>query len=75
VEIAEDIKRRFHVPFTQSQVSRAIKLVDDWLRSVKADTPARRARRSLAVGARRNEPSVPASGKSLAHKEVDNQDD
>ena len=45
-EIAQEIQRLFHVPFAQSQVSRAIKFVDDWLQSIKADSPASRARRS-----------------------------
>jgi hypothetical protein len=64
----------FHVPFAQSQVSRGIKLVDDWLQSVRADSPARRARRSLTVGPSRNEPSVPGTGKRMAFKEVDDYD-
>ncbi len=67
-EVAQEIQRLFHVPFAQSQVSRASKLVDDWLRSIKADSPARRARRSLTVGPSRNEPSVPGIGKRLAQR-------
>ena len=41
MEIAQEIQRLFHVPFAQSQVSRAIKLVDHWLQSIKADSPAK----------------------------------
>jgi hypothetical protein len=74
-EIAREIQRLFHVSFAQPQVSRAIKLVDDWLQSVKVDSPARRARRALTLGPSRNEPSVPGSGKRPAHKEVDDHDD
>ncbi len=70
-EVAQEIQRLFHVPFAQSQVSRAIKLVDDWLQSIKADSPARRARRSLTVGPSRNEPSMPGTGKRLARKDID----
>ena len=51
-EIAQEIQRLFHVPFAQSQVSRAIKFVDDWLQSIKADSPASRARRSRHGGAK-----------------------
>ena len=42
-EIAQEIGRLFHVPFVQSQVSRVIKRVDDWLQSVKTRSPAGRA--------------------------------
>ena len=73
-EVAQEIQRLSHVPFAQSQVSRATKLVDDWLQSIKADSPASRARRSLTVGPSRNEPSVPETGKHLTRKEVDDQD-
>jgi hypothetical protein len=74
-EVAREIERLFHVPFAQYQVSRAIKLVDDWLESVRADSPANRSGRSLAARAGRNEPSVPATGKRLNRKELDNRDD
>ena len=73
-EVALELQRLFHVPFAQSQVSRAIKLVDDWLQSIKADAPANRARRSLTAGPSRNEPSMPGIGKRLARKEVDDDD-
>jgi hypothetical protein len=55
--------------------SRAIKLVDGWLQSVRADSLANRARQSLTVGPSRNDPSVPGTGKRLKRKEVDNRDD
>jgi hypothetical protein len=74
-EVAQEIQRLFHVPFAQSQVSRAIKLVDEWLQSIKVDLPVNRARRPLTVGRIRNEPSVPGPGKRLTRKEVDNHDD
>jgi hypothetical protein len=70
-----EIQRIFHVPFAQSQVSRSIKLVDDWLQSVKADSSANRAKRCLTVGPSRNEPSMPGTGKRLARKEVGDRDD
>jgi hypothetical protein len=73
--IAREIERRFLVRFTQSQVSRAAKPVDDWLRSIKADTPGRRARRSFAVGTRQNEPGAPETGKNPAQKNADDQND
>jgi hypothetical protein len=72
-EVAQEIERLFRVPFTQPQVSRAIKLAEDWLRSVKADSPARRARRSLTMGSGRNEVSVPRTGRR-ACKEADDGD-
>jgi hypothetical protein len=74
-EVAQDIQRLFHVPLAQSQVSRAIKLVDDWLQSFAAESPARRARRSLTVGPSRNEPSMPGPAKRVASKEVDDCND
>jgi hypothetical protein len=74
-EIAQKIQRLFHIPLAQSQVSRAIKRVDDWLQSMEADSPARRARRTLTVGPSRNEPSVPGTGTRLTREEVDDCDD
>ncbi len=74
-EIAQEIQRLFHVQFSQSQVSRAIKLVEDWLRSIKDDSPAGRARRSVTVGPSRNEPSMPVTGQRGARKEVDDCND
>jgi hypothetical protein len=74
-EIAQEIGRLFHVPFAQSQVSRAVKRVDDWLQSVKTHSPANRARRPLTVGPSRNEPSVPRTGERLTRKKVDDFDD
>ena len=62
-EVAQEIQRLFHVPFGQSQVSRAIRLVDDWLQSIKASSPANRASPPLTVGPIRNQPSVPGPGK------------
>jgi hypothetical protein len=74
-EVAQEIQRLFHVPFVQSQVSRAIRRVDDWLQSIKAGSQASRARRSLTVGPIRKESSVPGPGKRLPRKEVDDHDD
>jgi hypothetical protein len=74
-EIAQEIQRLFHVPFAQSQVSRAIKLVDDWLQSIKADSPASRARRSVTVGPSRSEPGMPGTGKRGGCKEGDDCND
>jgi hypothetical protein len=73
--VRQSVQRLFHVPFAQSQVSRAIKFVDDWLQSIKADTLASCARGSLTVGLSRNEPSMPGTGKRLACKEVDDCND
>jgi hypothetical protein len=61
-EIARKIERLFHTPFTQSQVSRAVKRVDDWLQAVETNPPVRRAKRTAAVDPRRNEPNPRASG-------------
>ena len=74
-EVAQEIGRLFKVPYTQSQVSRAIKRVDDWLKSVKAHSPAGRVRRALTVGSSRNEPVMPGTGTRLTRKEVGDRDD
>jgi hypothetical protein len=74
-EIAQEIGRLFQVPFAQSQVSRAIKRVDDWLKSVKAHPPAGRARRTLTVGPSGNEPIMPGTATRLTRKELGERDD
>ena len=66
-----EIQRLFRVPFAQSHVSRAIKFVDHWLQSIKAESPASRARRSRSVGPRRNEPGMPGTGQREACNEGD----
>jgi (2Fe-2S) ferredoxin len=74
-EAAQEIERLFQLPFAQSQVSRAIKRVDDWLQSLKTHSPAGRARRPLAVGPSREEPIMPRTGTRLTRQEVDDRDD
>jgi hypothetical protein len=61
-EIAQEIGRLFHVPFAQSQVSRAVKRVDDWLQAIEANPPVRRAKRTAATDPSRNEPNPRTSG-------------
>lgn len=48
-EIAREIERAFRTPYTQSQVSRAVKRVDDWLQAAKPEPTARRSRRTIAT--------------------------
>ncbi len=74
-EVAQEIERLFHSPFTQSQVSRAIKLVDDWLQAIRAGSPSRRGRPPLSVGPSRNGPSMPGTGNRLTRKEIDDHND
>ena len=76
-EIAREIERLFHTPYTQSQVSRAVKRVDDWLQAIKANPPVRRAKRTVAADPSRNEPKpkVSGSGKRVVRKVVDDRDD
>jgi len=61
-EIAREIERLFHTPYTQSQVSRAAKRVDDWLQANKANPPVRRAKRTVAADPSRNDPKPKVSG-------------
>jgi hypothetical protein len=61
-DIARQIERLFHTPYTQSQVSRAVKRVDDWLQAIEANPPVRRAKRTAATDPSRNEPNPRASG-------------
>jgi hypothetical protein len=76
-EVAREIERLFHVPYTQSQVSRAVKRVDDWLQAVNANLPKKRGRRKATVDPRRIEPkpTVPGNGKHVGRKVVDDDDD
>jgi hypothetical protein len=76
-EVAREIERIFQMPYTQSQVSRAVKRVDDWLKAIKANPLARRARRTVAADPVRNEPQpkVAGSGKRVVRKVVDDRDD
>ena len=64
-------------PYTQSQVSRAVKRVDDWLEAIKANPPVRRAKRTVAADPCLNEPrpKMPASGKRAVRKVLDDRDD
>jgi hypothetical protein len=55
-EIAREIEQLFHTPYTQSEVSREVKRVDDWLQAIKANAPVRRAKRTIAADPSRNEP-------------------
>jgi len=55
-EIAPEIERLFGTPYNQSQVSRAMKRVDDWLQAIKANPPVRRAKRTVAADPSRNQP-------------------
>jgi hypothetical protein len=65
------------VPYTQSQVSRAAKRVEDWLQAVNGNLPKRRGRRTATVDPRRIEPkpTVPGNGKRRGRKIVDHDDD
>jgi hypothetical protein len=55
-EVAREIERLFQIPYNQSQVSRAVKRVDDWLTAMTANRPVRRAKRIVAADPSRNEP-------------------
>jgi hypothetical protein len=61
-EVAREIERIFQRSFTQSQVSRAVKRVDDWLQATTADPPARRVPRTTAADPSRTEPNPRVSG-------------
>jgi hypothetical protein len=76
-EIAREIQRLFHMPFIQSQVSRAVKRVDDWLQAIKVNPPVRRAKRTVAADPSRNEPKpkVSGSGRRVVRKVIDDDDD
>jgi hypothetical protein len=76
-EIAREIERLFQTPYTQSQVSRAVKRVKDWLQSIKAEPPARRGRRSVATDPGRNEPEpkVSGGGRRVVRKSLDERED
>jgi hypothetical protein len=76
-EIAREIELHFHLPYTQSHVSRAVKRVKDWLLAIKAEPPAGRARPSGGSGRGRNVPTRKASatGARVTRKVVDDRDD
>jgi hypothetical protein len=76
-EVARVIEQLFHKPYSQAQVSRAVKRVADWLQAIEVDPPARRAQRTVAADPRRNEPRPKASerGKRVVRKGVDDRDD
>jgi hypothetical protein len=76
-EVAREIERLFQIPYNQSQVSRAVKRVDDWLTAITANRPVRRAKRMIAADPSRNEPKpkVSGRGKRMVRKVVDDRDD
>jgi len=76
-EIAREIQRLFHTQYTQSQVSRAVKRVDDWLQAIKGNPPVRRAKRTVAADPSRNEPKpkVSGNGRRVVRKVVNDCDD
>jgi hypothetical protein len=76
-EIAREIERVFHTPYTQPQVSRAVKRVNDWLKATKANPPARRSKRTVSADPNWNEPKpkVSGSGRRAGRKVVDDDDD
>jgi hypothetical protein len=51
-EVARQIERLFHVPYTQSQVSRAVKRVDAWLQAATPNPPVSRPKRTVTVDPR-----------------------
>ncbi len=46
-DVAAAIGKEFGGPFTQSQVSRAVRRVDEWLRGVQREPEPRRQNRRL----------------------------
>jgi hypothetical protein len=70
-------RRLFQTPYIQSQVSRAVKRVEDWLQSIKADPPARRDKRTIVTNPGRNEPRprVSGGGRRVVRKAVDEDED
>jgi hypothetical protein len=76
-EIAKEIERLFQTPYTQSQVSRAVKRVDAWLQAIKVSPPVRRAKRTVAADPSWNEPkpNVSGGGRRVVRKVVDECDD
>jgi hypothetical protein len=76
-EIAKEIERLFQTPYTQSQVSRAVKRVDTWLQAIRANPLVRRAKRTSAADPSRNEPKrkVSGSGTRVVRKVVDDRAD
>jgi hypothetical protein len=76
-EIAREIERVFHTSYTQPQVSRAVKRVDDWLQATEANPPTRRPKRTISADPSWNEPKpkVSGSGRRAVRKVVDDDDD
>jgi hypothetical protein len=75
-EIAREIEQVFHTPYTQPQVSRAVKRVDDWLQAIEANPPARRPKRTISADLGWNEPKpkVSGGGKRVVREVVDYDD-
>ena len=75
-EIALEIQRLFQMPYTQGQVSRAVKRVDDWLQAANANPPVRPARRtgSADLLGKEPRPDAPRNGKRVVRKVVDDDD-
>jgi len=71
------IERPFDTPYHPSQVRRAVKRVDDWLQSIKANPLARRTKRTTAVDPSQNEakPKVAGGGQRVVRKVVDDRHD
>ncbi len=67
------IERLFDTPYNQSQVSRAVKRVDDRLQAIKANPPARRTKRNTAADPSQNEatPKLAGGGQRVVRKVVD----
>jgi hypothetical protein len=76
-EVAREIERLFHLPYTQSQVSRAVKRVDAWLQAATPNPPVRRPKRTATADPRRTEPKpqAPGNGRRVVRKVVDDHDD
>jgi hypothetical protein len=71
-EVAREIQRLFRIPYTQGQVSRAVKRVDDGLQAAAANVPVRRARRTVTADPRHIEPKpkAPGNGRRVVRKVI-----
>jgi hypothetical protein len=76
-EIAREIERLYHIPYTQGQVSRAVQRVDGWLQAAKANSSVSGARPTAPAEPRRNQPKpdAPGSGRRVIRKVVKDYDD
>jgi hypothetical protein len=76
-EVAREIERLFHVPYTQSQVSRALKRVDAWLQAATPNPSVRRPKRTVTVDPRliERKPEAPGKRRRVVRKVVADSDD